>query len=71
MYSNRTVAGQYVVEGHQRDVAVNLVPGMSYTVNVMAANQDGQVESDSVTFHSVPGGEYACDYVTAVITILL
>ena len=58
LYSNGTAAGQYVVMGSQREVNVDLVPGMTYTVRMTAANQDGRVESDSATFQSVSGGEY-------------
>lgn len=61
-YSNRTVATQSVVEGSQTEVSVRVVPGMTYTVLIMATNQDGLTESESTTYQSLPGRESIHSY---------
>ena len=64
---NETIAQQLTVAGHVRQTQLSIVPGMNYTVSIIARNQDGQTVSESRQFGTPPGGMYVyCIHVYAV-----
>lgn len=57
-YKNRTMALEYIVNGTETELNLDLVPGMEYIVQIISANIDGKRRTEEIPFKSVDGRKF-------------
>lgn len=54
-FENGTLASEYVVNGTETELNLDLVPGMNYNLEMISANIDGESMTMSMPFRSIDG----------------